>query len=301
MAAGAVTNMVYMVVLIALVIGVLLLGSLVMTLSREGGAALFVHPRLPDPGAPPDGSGLRAVAYPTADGATLTAWTAEPTGARPLVLILAGPGQRRADLAGLASALVANGYGVMLTCRRPASLITGEWGEAALLADARAALDHLTARGVSGSRLVILAVSAAAALALQMAWERRPAALVLAAPPTSGAELLVGRWHLAPLAGMAANPLAVVRRLAVAPPACPLLVLHGLADRSVPPAMGRAVFQAAPEPKQAAWIKGAGHADLWDKGGTDALLDFLAGRKGPATTLEQEAPRRAPGLPAVRP
>ncbi|MEC4594454.1 hypothetical protein VPG91_25885 [Nitrospirillum amazonense] len=276
-------------------------GGLVLMLARQGGAALFVHPRLPDSGAPPDGSGLRAIAYPTADGVTLTAWLAQPAGiTKPVVLILAGPGQRRADLSGLAATLVAAGYGVMVTCRRPLSLTMGDWGETALLADARAALDYLTAQGVSGSRLVILGVSAAAALALQMAWERRPAAVVLAAPPTAGADLLVGRWHLSALAGLASNPLAVVGRLKIAPPASPLLVLHGQADRVVPPAMGRAVFNAAPEPKRAAWIKGAGHADLWDKGGTDALLDFLAGRKGPAPTLDQEAPWRAPGLPAVR-
>ncbi|MBB6251541.1 alpha/beta hydrolase [Nitrospirillum iridis] len=299
---GAITNILVLIILIIVGVSGAVFTGLIFMLVRQGGAALFVNPRMPDPGAPPDGSGLRAVAYPTPDGVTLTAWAAEPTGgAKPVVLILAGPGQRRTELAGLASALVVAGYGVMVTCRRPLSLTMGDWGEAALLADVRAALDYLTARGVSGSRLVILGISAAAALALHMAWERRPASVVLAAPPTSGAGLLVGRWHLSFLVDLASNPLAVMDRLKAAAPACPLLVLHGLADRVVPPALGQAVFKAAPEPKQAAWIKGAGHHDLWAKGGTEALLDFLAGRRTPSVMLEQEAPWRAPGLPVPKP
>ncbi|TWB54329.1 alpha/beta hydrolase [Nitrospirillum viridazoti] len=289
---------------------VLCFAAVVGALARGGGAALFITPRPPDPGAPPEGTLLRAVAYKAADGHLLEAWAADPASPlRPTVLMLTGPGQGKTGLVALATALAQAGYGVFLVARRPASLIPqrgpgggsgGGLGEVGLLADARAALDHLTAQGVSGSRLVIVGVSAAAALALHMGWERRPAAVVLVAPPTSGADLLAARWHLPLLSGLAAHPLKVVDRLKAAAPACPLLVLHGLADRSVPPAMGRAVFQAAPEPKQAAWIKGAGHADLWDKGGTDALLDFLAGRKGPAPTLDQEAPWRAPGLPTVR-
>ncbi|WP_044558389.1 alpha/beta hydrolase [Azospirillum sp. B4] len=289
------------------VILALCFATLVGALARGGGAALFTTPRHPDPGAPPDGpdgtpSPLRAVAYAAADGSLLAAWAADPASpARPTVLILAGPGQGKAGLLAPALALAQGGYGVFLTARRPASLIPkAGWGEAALLADARAALDHLTARGLSGSRLVILGVSAAAALALHMAWERRPAAVVLAAPPTSGADLLAARWHLPLLSGLAAHPLKVVERLRAAAPACSLLVLHGLADGVVPPAMGWAVFTAAPEPKRAAWIKGADHLTLWEKGGTEALLDFLAGRRGPATTLDQEAPWRAPGLPVPR-
>ncbi|MEA1652001.1 hypothetical protein UAJ10_23680 [Nitrospirillum sp. BR 11164] len=291
-----------MILLLAVVL-VLCFAAAVGALARGGGAALFTTPRRADPGAPPDGVPLRAVAYKAADGILLEGWAAEPASTlRPTVLMLAGPGQGKADLLAPAIALVQAGYGVFLAARRPASLIPkGGLGEVGLLADARAALDQLTAHGVSGSRLVILGVSAAAALAVHMAWERRPAAVVLAAPPTAGADLLAARWRLPLLSSLAAHPLKVVERLRAAAPACPLLVLHGLADRTVPPAMGQAVFKAAPEPKHAAWIKGAGHADLWDKGGTDALLDFLAGRRGPAPTLDQEAPWRAPGLPAVRP
>ncbi|MDE1146651.1 MAG: hypothetical protein PW843_08515 [Azospirillaceae bacterium] len=303
MRGGTVTNMVFMVVAVALVAATLWFGALLTKLSRLGGAALFTHPRLPDPGAPPDGSGLRAVAYPAADGALLAAWAADPAGlTKPVILVLAGPGQRRADLADLAGAVTAAGYGVFLTCRRPSSLLPagGEWGEAGLLSDARAALDHLTAQGFSGSRLVVLGVSAAAALAVQMAWERKPAALVLAAPPTSGADLLAAHWHLSFLAGVASNPLAVVKRLRAAPHTCPLLVLHGGFDRVVSPAMGQAVFQAAAHPKTLGIIPGAGHGDLWERGGIDALLDFLAGPRAKAETLEHAAPKRPPGLPVPR-
>jgi fermentation-respiration switch protein FrsA (DUF1100 family) len=47
----------------------------------------------------------------------------------------------------------------------------------------------------------------------------------------------------------------------------PLLILHGDRDQVVPQEMGRALFAAANEPKQGFWPKGAGHGDIFDKGG----------------------------------
>ena len=43
---------------------------------------------------------------------------------------------------------------------------------------------------------------------------------------------------------------------------CPVLVIHGTADEVVPFAHGRALYDAAPGPKQSLWVEGAGHNDL---------------------------------------
>ncbi len=42
----------------------------------------------------------------------------------------------------------------------------------------------------------------------------------------------------------------------------PVLVIHGTADRVIPLHHGQQLFAAAPEPKQAFWVDGAGHNDL---------------------------------------
>jgi abhydrolase domain-containing protein 17 len=57
----------------------------------------------------------------------------------------------------------------------------------------------------------------------------------------------------------------------------PLLVIHGTRDRVIPTWHGRRLFDAAPEPKWAVWVDGAGHNDLALIAGADhgrALAEF---------------------------
>lgn len=43
---------------------------------------------------------------------------------------------------------------------------------------------------------------------------------------------------------------------------CPLLIVHGTADLTIPVRHGRALFERAREPKRAQWIEGGAHNDL---------------------------------------
>lgn len=243
-------------------------------------AARFTPPP-PGPVVPAD-AGLdgrfRAVAYPAADGVLLTAWRAAGAGrrpSRPTVLLLADAGEGLAALAVPAATLADAGYGVFLTARRPGPQALGV---AELLADVRAALDHLTGEGVSGSRLVLHSRGLAAALAAQMALERPPAALILQSP----AEAEGGLGVRDRLAGLAAD--------------CRLLLLHGAADRRTPVALARRMLAAARNrpggavsPPQGVWLDGAGADDLWRRGGADAALTFLAGGGGDGPVLDAPA------------
>ncbi|WP_254568171.1 alpha/beta hydrolase [Oscillatoria sp. HE19RPO] len=59
---------------------------------------------------------------------------------------------------------------------------------------------------------------------------------------------------------------------------CPVLVIHGTEDEVIPFWHGEALFAAAPEPKQALWVEGAGHNDLIQVAGdrhSAALLGFV--------------------------
>jgi fermentation-respiration switch protein FrsA (DUF1100 family) len=60
----------------------------------------------------------------------------------------------------------------------------------------------------------------------------------------------------------------------------PILVLHGERDRVVPARYGRALFHAAPEPKEGWFTPQARHEDLARYGGLDAAVAFIERRLG---------------------
>lgn len=58
---------------------------------------------------------------------------------------------------------------------------------------------------------------------------------------------------------------------------CPVLIMHGQADQTIPIQHGQTLYQAAPDPKMFLWVAEAGHDDLtWVAGERhqQALLDF---------------------------
>src|SRR5919201_4446707 len=159
---------------------------------------------LPAPRAvPPAATVLPAaeeVSFTTADGLRLAGWfvpAAGPPGRggrgrSPAVLVCNGNGGNRSLRAPLAAALARAGLAVLLFDYRGYAANPGRPTEEGLAADARAALAYLAARpDVDPARLVYFGESLGAAVALRLAVERPPAALVLRSPWASLVE--VGR------------------------------------------------------------------------------------------------------------
>jgi fermentation-respiration switch protein FrsA (DUF1100 family) len=146
-------------------------------------------------------------------------------------------------------------------------------GEAGTYADARAMREWLRDR--DPRPVVYLGASLGAAVATALATEQPPAALVLEAPFASiqamaNAALPGAGW----LFRTRYDTLGRVRRVRA-----PLLVLHGDADEVVPYRQGRAVFEAASEPKVFVTLPGARHNDAHAAGGETywgAWTAFLA-------------------------
>lgn len=161
----------------------------------------------------------------------------------------------------------------------------GRPSERATAADARAALAYLQSRpGLDPSRIVYFGESLGGAVAIDLAAEAPPFALVAQSPFTSLADLT--RLHyplLAPLLPFAQNrydALATIRRVQA-----PLLVIHGAADTIVPVEHGRRIFAAANEPKRLLVVPGADHNDLLVRGGAalwQALREHVGRAGGPA-------------------
>jgi pimeloyl-ACP methyl ester carboxylesterase len=178
----------------------------------------------------------------------------------PAVLVCNGNGGNRSLRAPLAEMLAGMGLHVLLFDYRGYAANPGNPTEAGLAADARAAQAYLAGRPeVDPDRLVYFGESLGAAVALRLATERPPAALVLRSPFASLAE--VGRHHYPVL------PVSLLLRDRYEASAlagrltAPLLVVAGERDRIVPVGHSRRLFAAAPEPKRLVVLDGVDHND----------------------------------------
>jgi pimeloyl-ACP methyl ester carboxylesterase len=139
--------------------------------------------------------------------------------------------------------------------------------EKGLYADARAAYDWLRAQGWRAEQIVIQGESLGSAVAVDLATQAPCAGLVLEAPFTSVSEVagrvvpVVGSWLVGGF-----DSKSKIGRLRV-----PLLIIHGTNDEVIGYDLGRALFEAAPQPKEFLAIDGAGHNNLVPAGGDTYL------------------------------
>lgn len=162
----------------------------------------------------------------------------------------------------------------------------GQPSERGTYRDARAALQYLRGRaGLVPEKIIYFGSSLGAAVAVELATVRSPLALILVAPFASISDMAQLIFPLLPVHWLTRgsyNSLSRIPRVR-----CPLLVLHGAEDDTVPLSQGRKLFEAANPPKQFQVIPGAGHDELLASGGATSLvalasfLDALADR-GPA-------------------
>jgi fermentation-respiration switch protein FrsA (DUF1100 family) len=269
---------------VVLTVAVVLLAALALLWSQQRRLIYLPAPRAVPPAAAllP---GAEEVSFATEDGLRLDGWflPAAAAGRGPAVLVCNGNAGNRSLRAPLAAALARAGLAVLLFDYRGYAANPGRPTEPGLAADARAAAAYLAGRPeVDPARLVYFGESLGAAVALRLATERPPAALVLRSPFWSLAE--VGRLHYPwlPVSLLLADRYDAAGR--VGRLAAPLLVVAGERDRIVPAAHSRRLFDAAPQPKRFVLLPGADHNDL----------DLLAGPR-----LLDEVTAFLRGVPAL--
>lgn len=246
-------------------IGVALGAYLVMT------GAIFVMQRallypggrdLPDLAHHAD-HGIEVLTTTSHDGLELTHWYVPPAEADgPVVVVFHGNAGNLSDRLPKLRPLIGAGFGMLLAGYRGFGGNPGSPTEAHLTADARDVLAWLEARGVGPERTVFYGESLGTGIAIKMAAERAPAAVVLESPYTSIADLAQAHYWFMPARWLILDPwnsLAHVGRIKA-----PILVVHGDRDRTVPLRFGQALFDAAPEPKDMLVVAGGGHNDLFN-------------------------------------
>ncbi|GFG52536.1 alpha/beta hydrolase [Mycolicibacterium agri] len=219
----------------------------------------------PSPGPVPSAATLlprgRDVVLETEDGIRLGAWylpVREQPG--PAVVVFNGNGGDRSLRAGLAAGLARLGLSVLLFDYRGYGGNPGTPSEKGLAADARAAQAWLAEQpAVDPARIVYFGESLGAAVAIGLAMERPPAALVLRSPFTSLAE--VGRVHYPwlPVGWLLVDRYPSIDRIASL--SAPIMIIAGDRDDIVPERLSRKLYDAAPDPKRYFVVPGANHND----------------------------------------
>jgi len=141
----------------------------------------------------------------------------------------------------------------------------GSPSERGLYRDAGAAYQYLLTKGYRPRQIVLHGESLGAAVAVDLAARQECRGVVLEAAFTSGRDVAA---VVLPILG----PLlfrGFDTRSKIAKVHAPLLFIHGRRDDIIPLRMGRALFDAAPAPKQFFEIPAAGHNDILETAGPE--------------------------------
>jgi len=236
------------------------------------------------------------VSFAAADGPTLHGWFVPATipGMSVTAIVFNGNAGHRGFRAPLAAMLADAGIATLLFDYRGYGESDGVPSEEGLAEDALAAFRHVTSRtDVARNRLLYFGESLGAAVAVRLATEHPPGALILRSPFSS--LLDVGRHHypFLPVAAVLRDRYASIERIANI--RCPLLVISAAHDSVVPAEQSRQLHDAALPPKRLIVFNGVDHNDdvfLASPQLRAAVLDFVGSMMSSAGS---PSPEKQPG------
>ncbi len=215
--------------------------------------------------ATPAAAGLHEVeevAFTTEDGLALHGWFVPARSGPPKFTVLAfnGNAGNRSMRASLAAALSARGLATFLFDYRGFGGNPGSPSETGLVRDARAARAYLASRpDVDSTRIVYFGESLGGAVAVLLASELPPHALILRSPFTSLTD--IGRHHypLLPVRLLLRDRYPSIDLIGRIP--APVMVIAGDRDTVIPTEQSRRLYAAAREPRRLLIIDNADHND----------------------------------------
>ncbi|MFZ1936829.1 MAG: alpha/beta hydrolase [Thermoguttaceae bacterium] len=238
-------------------------------------SAIFQPARYPDGDWQPAGLQFEDARFVSADGTRLHGWYIPCENARATVLYCHGNGGNVAYWADAARSLHDRvGVSVLLFDYRGYGRSEGTPSEAGVLADARAARAWLAQREkIAEGQIVLMGRSLGGGVAVDLAAADGARALVLESTFTSLPDVAQTMFPLLPVRLLMQTRLNSEKKIANYHG--PLLQSHGTADRLIPYAIGRRLFDAANQPKQFVPIANGDHNDPQDEEYYQALSVFL--------------------------
>ena len=148
------------------------------------------------------------------------------------------------------------GFNVLTYDYRGYGTSSGSPSEANSYEDIAAAYNYLlTEKGIKPENIILQGRSLGGAVAIDLAAREKVGGLIVESTFTT-AFRVVTRYPIIPF-----DRFDSIRKIEKVP--CPVLVMHGTSDWTIPVYHGKRLFEAANEPKYAVWVDGAGHNDLF--------------------------------------
>jgi uncharacterized protein len=252
------------VILVAIAVYVLI--ALFMFLQQRN---LQYHPS--KKGHTPEALGLdnvRAETIETPDGEKLAAWHLPAENGSPTILFFHGNAGEIGDRADRLVYYRERGFGALFVSYRGFGSSTGSISEEGFITDALAAHDWLTGRNIQPEQILLVGESLGTGVAVQLAAQRKVAALALEAPYTSVADVAASIYWWLPVRLLLKDTFP--SRDHIGQVKVPLLIQHGDQDGIIPVDHGHRLFEMANEPKELHIIPGAGHdviqqPEVWEK------------------------------------
>jgi fermentation-respiration switch protein FrsA (DUF1100 family) len=208
-------------------------------------------------------SEMQIVTLQTKDGLSLKAWYRPSFHSQlPTLVFFHGNAGNIGNRGQIIQPFLKNGYGVLLTTYRGYSGNPGKPHESGLYKDARAAIEFLQKKDVPENCIVLYGESLGSAIAIQMATEYEPGAIILQSPFTSLGD--IGQFHYPffPVRWLIKDQyssLEKAKQITV-----PVLVLYGAKDDTIPPSFSIQLFEAFRATKQIQAISDIGHNDPYN-------------------------------------
>ncbi len=239
-------------------------------------AALFVFQRsliFPAPQnarAVPDG--FERVELLTADQLRLAAAYRPARDGRPTIVFFHGNGDSWSGAALATEALADAGFGLMLPEYRGYAGNPGSPSEQGLYRDGRAAIEWLESRGISPEETVIIGNSVGSGVAVQMAVEFHPAALILVSPFSSLPDVVAEKLPWLPTSLLLRDKFANKEKIGDF--SGPILLLHGMADELIPAHHARNLAKEHPD-AELKMLANAGHELAYRRAAQEIERDWL--------------------------
>jgi fermentation-respiration switch protein FrsA (DUF1100 family) len=217
------------------------------------------------------------VSFSTSDGLTLHGWffPAPPSAARFTIVVFNGNAGNRSYRAPLATALQERGHAVLLFDYRGYGGNPGAPTENGLREDARAARAFIIGRAdVEPERVVYFGESLGTGVAVTLAAEHPPVALVLRSPFASMVDVARMHYPILPVRWLLSDRYDSGERIARI--RSPLLVIAGDRDGVIPFDHSRRLYDAATSPKKLVIIPGADHNDAALLNGDEMIAAIAA-------------------------
>jgi uncharacterized protein len=208
------------------------------------------------------------------DGERSTAWHVPPRDDRAVIVYFHGNGGALRYRVDRFRKLISDGIGLVALEYRGFGGNAGSPTEAGLIADGEAAYAFAASR-YPARQIVLWGESLGTGIAVVLAAEKPVGRVILEAPFTSAAAVAASRYWYMPVRLLMKDQFRSDE--AIGKVSAPVLILHGMQDRTVAFAMGERMFELTNAPKHIVRFLDGDHEDLDTRGALHAVGRFLAG------------------------